>query len=247
MKKERIFSIFAIVCLWLGWIVAYFCVGNDYLLPSVGDTFSALFDLFSNGAFWTAFGWTFLRTAEAFVVSLVLGVALAVAARLFSAVRAFLAPLISVLRTVPTLAVVLLLLLWTSPSVAPVLVAGMVLFPAVYAAALSCLDETEETYGILPRAFGVSRTRRIFWLDLPLSAPPLLAQTGAFLSLGLKITVSGEVLSATYRSIGGLMQEAKIFVEMPRLMALTIVTLAVGFLLEGVAYLLSRRILGWRS
>ena len=65
--------------------------------------------------------------------------------------------------------------------------------------------------------------------------------------MGLKIIVSGEVLANTFQSLGGMMQEAKMFVQMPRLMALTLVTVLVGFLLEGVCLLLYKAAVRWRK
>lgn len=247
MKKNVLISIGSIVLVWIVWIVAYYSVGNDYILPSFIQTFSAMGKLLSGAEFWVAFSHTLLRTLVAFALSLVFGTALAVLARTFSAVRAFLAPIISVLRTVPTMAVILLLLLWTSPSAAPVVVSFLVLFPAVYAAAISSLDEVYEQYGMLAQVFNVGKKRKILKMYLPLCAPSLLKQAGGILSLGIKITVSGEVLSSTYQSLGGLMQNAKMFVDIPTLLALTVVAVLLGFLLEGLCYAVYKLIVRWRD
>ncbi len=237
----------AVVFLWLFWLIAYFIVRNDYLLPSVGDTLVETWRLLGTGEFWRAFGGTLLRTLAAFGLSLVLGTGLGVIARLFSGVRAFFAPIISVLRSLPTVAIILILLLWTSPAVAPVIVSMLVLLPAVYAAVLAALDEVHGEYGELIRAFRVNKRRAVFQLYLPLAAPPVLGQAGGIFSLGLKITVSGEVLASTYRSLGGLMQEAKMYVQMPVLLALTLVTVLTGFLLEGLCRLAYRLLVRWRT
>ena len=171
---------------------------------------------------------------------------MAVMAHLWHWVRAFFAPIVSVLRTLPTMAVILMLLLWTTPSVAPVVVSALVLFPAVYAAALAGLDEAGEEYGELMRAFHVPLGRRIAKMYLPLAAPVLLRQAGGIFSLGLKVVISGEVLASTYRSLGGMMQEAKMYLEMPRLMALTLIVLLLGFVLEGACRLAYDLIVRWR-
>lgn len=242
MKKNLLFSALAVLFLWLAWVIAYFIVRNEYILPSFWGTISAAARLFTQAAFWRAFGNTLLRTLWAFALSLLLGVGLAVPACVFRGVRAFFAPIISVLRTVPTLAIILVLLIWTNPRVAPVVVAVLVLMPAFYAAALAAFDEVDKGYGDLARVFGVSRKRRVFKMYLPLAAPPVLGQAGGILSMGLKITVSAEVLSSTYRSLGGMMQEAKIFVDMPTLLALTVLTVALGFLLEGACALVNLRL-----
>lgn len=241
------FSALAVIFLWLAWVISYFIVKNDYILPSFWETFSAVGDYLASGTFWFAFAKTYLRTFLAFLFSLLFGVGFAVLARSVPFMRAFLAPVVSVLRTVPTMAIILILLLWTTPSVAPVIVAIFVLFPAVYAAALASLDEVEAEYGKLVRAFRVNRKRQIFKLYLPLCAPPLLKQSGAIFSMGLKVTVSGEVLAATYRSLGGLIQEAKMYVQMPELIALTLLTVLLGFLLEGACALACKLIVRWRA
>ncbi len=247
MKKNLLFSALAVLFLWLVWIIAYAAVGNDYILPSVSDAFGAMGRLFTDAAFWRAFGNTLLRTLWAFLFSLVLGVGLALLAGIHPFVRAFFAPIVSVLRTVPTMAIILMLLIWTNPRVAPVVVSLLVLFPSFYAASLAALDEVDAEYGGLARAFGVGMGRKIVKMYLPLGAPQVLGQAGAIFSMGLKITISGEVLSSTYHSLGGLMQEAKMFVEVPTLMALTLVSVLLGFLLEGICALAVRGILRWRK
>lgn len=247
MKKNALFSLLALVVLWAVWIVAYYIVRNDFLLPSFWETMKETGKLLGEGAFWRAFFNTFLRTLRAFLFSFATGVALAVAGAFCGGVRAFLAPVISVLRTVPTMAVILVLLLWTSPAAAPVVVASLVLMPAVYSAALASLVEVKAEYGELARAFGVGAGRKIFKMYLPLAAPPVLAQSGPVFSMGLKITVSGEVLSATYRSLGGMMQEAQMYLEMPRLLALTLVAVLLGFFLEGIFWAIGKRSARWRA
>ena len=245
-KRNALFSVLAIVALWLCWIVAYYGVKNDYVLPSFWDACKEMGRLLVSASFWRAFGNTFLRSFWAFLVSLVVGVVMAIGAHLWSGPRAFFAPIVSVLRTIPTMAVILMLLLWTTPSVAPIIVSALVLFPAVYAAALAALDEVGEEYGELVHAFRVPLGRRVVKMYLPLAAPVFLKQAGGIFSLGLKVAISGEVLAATYRSLGGMMQEAKMFLEMPTLMALTLLVLLLGFALEGVCKLAYFLIVRWR-
>ena len=108
------------------------------------------------------------------------------------------------------------------------------------------MDEVHESYGALSRAYGVTRTRQAFRMYLPLSAPVLLKQAGSIFSLGLKVVISGEVLASTYRSLGGMMQEAQIYLQMPRLMALTLLTVLMGFALEGLCRLAYVLIVRWR-
>ena len=247
MKKNWLFSILAVVLMWLVWLIAYPIVRNDYLLPSVEDTAVALWRLLSEAAFWHAFAGTLVRTLGAFCLAFVSAFVFAALASVSDMVRSFFAPIVSVLRTVPTMAIILVLLLWTSHSTAPVIVSLLVLFPALYAAMLASLDEVRMQYGRLAKAFKVSPARKIFKLYLPLAAPSVLAQSGSVLSMGLKITVSGEVLAQTYRSLGGMMQDAQLGLNISVLFALTVLVIAVGFALEGLFLLVGKGLVRWRS
>lgn len=233
--------------MWAVWLVAAAVAKNEYVLPSFWETCAEAGRLLGEAAFWRAFGNTLLRVLFAFFFSLLLGAGLAFVANLHGAVRAFFAPVVSVLRTVPTMAIILILLVWTNPRVAPVVVCLLVLFPAFYAATLAAVDEVENRYGELASAFGVGRGRKFLKMDLPLASPLVLKQAGSVFSMGLKITISGEVLANTYQSLGGLMQEAKIFLQTPRLMALTLASVLLGFLLEGICLLVYRPIVRWRA
>lgn len=247
MKKNILFSLAAILSVWIVWLAAYPIVRNDYLLPSFPDTLRAMGRLLAEASFWRAFGNTLLRTFLAFLCSMAAGAILASLASLHEGVRAFLAPVVSILRTVPTMAIILLLLLWTSHAIAPVVVSLLVLLPALYAAMLAALDEAKAEYGELIRAFRIPAGRKIFRMYLPLAAPPVLAQAGSVLSMGLKITVSGEVLAQTFLSLGGMMQDAQIRLDVPQLLALTVLTVVVGFLLEGGCLLLRKLLVRWRG
>lgn len=245
--QNALLSLTAIVVLWLAWIVAYYIVRNEYVLPSFWDAFAEMGRILTDASFWRAFWNTFLRTLWAFLASMALGIVMAACAHLVKGIRAFFAPIISVVRTVPTMAVILMLLLWTTPNMVPVIVSALVLFPAVYAAALAALDEVGENYGELTRAFRVPLLRRIGKMYLPLAAPVMLKQAGGIFSLGLKVVISGEVLASTYRSLGGMMQDAQMYLNMPRLMALTLLVLLMGFALEGLCWLSYRLIVRWRT
>lgn len=235
------------MCVWILWLIVYACLQNDYVLPSFWETLRSLGQLFCEAVFWRAFFATFLRAFLAFLFSMILGGGLAIASGVHPFIRSFLAPVISILRTIPTMAIILLLLFWTNPRVAPVIVSLLVLMPAFYAATLSALDEVRERYGGFARAFGVGTGRKIMKMYLPLAGPAVLSQAGAILSMGLKITISGEVLANTFQSIGGMMQEAKMFLEMPKLMALTLISVLVGFVFEGLGMLVYHYTARWRQ
>ena len=152
-----------------------------------------------------------------------------------------------VLRVIPTLAVTLMLLLWSTPHQAPVIVVFLMLFPISYAQLSAALRGIDAQLAEMAQVYGVSLRDRIFRIYIPQMLPALFAQAGANLSLALKVAVSAEVLAYTYVSIGGMMQTANSFLEIARMFALTISIIVLGGLLEFALGFLTRITDRWKG
>lgn len=233
-KTAIICTVASVILMALVWVIAYYCVGNDYIVPSFSQTMVTFFKLFAEAEFWIAFLNTFLRTLIAAAVSFVLGAVTASLSVLSKTFAALIKPVMVLLRTVPTLAVILILLIWTNPKVAPIVVTVLVLFPMVNSQITAAVGGIDRGIIEMAQTYGVSKRDRLFKIYLPLTAPNILAQTGANISLGIKIMISAEVLSNTFKSLGGLMQNARLYLEMPKLAALTLVAVFLGLIIDVV-------------
>lgn len=246
-KLNIVFSVAAVIVMWLVWIIAYYSVKNDYVIPSFTDTVVSLWACLCSGEFWAAFAFTFLRTLLAFVISFLLAALLAAASAVSKKAGAFIKPFMVFFRTVPTLAIILLLLIWTSAKVAPVIVTVLVLFPMIYSQMTSATENVDEGLIQMAKLYGVSKKERLFKIYLPQISPEIFSQTGANVSLGIKVMISAEVLSNTYRSLGGMMQTARSFLEIPKLAALTIVAVLLGLAVDVAFSQLKRINSKWRG
>lgn len=143
-KLNIILSVSAIVLMWLVWIISYYSVKNDYIIPSFSATVKSFFLCFAESGFWIAFCMTALRTFAAFAVSFAAAALFAALSVSFKGASAFLKPIMVFLRTVPTLAVILVLLVWTNPEAAPVAVTFLVLFPMIYSQLTAAADGVDK-------------------------------------------------------------------------------------------------------
>ena len=244
-KFNIILSVSAFALMWIIWLIAYYSVKNDYVIPSISDTAKSFGKCLISGSFWLSFVFTLLRTAFSFAISFVLAAALVAVSALFKVCKSFIKPFMSVLRTIPTLAIILILLFWTTPTVAPVIVTILVLFPMIYSQLSAAVDGIDEGLTEMAEVYGVSKGERLTKIYLPLISPAVLSQTGPNISLGIKVMISAEVLAGTYKSLGGLMQNARFYVDMPRLAALTIIAVIAGILIDLCFSLLERVTFKW--
>lgn len=218
--------------MWGGWLVAYAAVGNDYIVPSFWDTMRRLCELFGESFFWRSFGMTFLRSLEGWALAFACAAVGVSLGALSDKLRSFFSPFVAVLRTVPTLAVTLMLLLWASPNTAPVIVTFLMLFPISYAQLTAAYRAIDPKLLEMAKVYRVSRRDRVFRIALPQMLPSLFAQAGPNLSLSLKVAVSAEVLASAYVSIGGMLEDANAYLDVARMFAITLAVLLAGGILE---------------
>lgn len=213
------------------WAVAARATGNEYVLPSVSDTVKEFFSLFSYGEFYAALLGTLLRSVIAFCISFAAAWGLAFAAKNKVAEK-FISPLIAVLRALPTVAVVLLLLVWTNGNVAPVIVTMLVVLPSSYTNVKNALDGVDGSLLEMCRVYNVPKKTVLFKVKIPAILPGALRSAGAGLSLNVKLMVAAEVLSQTANSLGYLLNVNKVYFETAKMIALVAVTVILGLLCE---------------
>ena len=247
LKSNALWALAAACVLLLAWHIAYVCIKNDYILPGIGSTLSAFAALFVDAHFYAALGSTLARTLISFALSFAAGGAFAALAAVCPPFRAAFACVISVVRTLPTMAVTLMLLIWSTPKVAPGIVAALVLVPMVYSQFAAAIEGVDGDLLEMARVYRLTRSQKLKKIILPAVAPEVLAQTGASLSLGLKVMVSAEVLCYTLSSFGGMMQQARLYSEMPRFAALTLCCILIGLALELVSLGIKNAATAWRK
>lgn len=200
-------------------------------------TFSAILDVIKENVFWRSFGATLLRAIIAFAVSFVLAFIFAILSS-NDIVSRILSPIITALRSVPTMAIVLVFILTVSANVTTVLVGMLVLFPTFYAALLPAAKGINKDLIEISLVSGASRLQRFRFVYLPSMGPAAVENGIAGFSLAIKLIVSAEVLAQTAKSIGMMMQTARAYLELERLLALTILVVMVCVIIDAVGKLL---------
>lgn len=247
MKKLNfLYSLAAIALMWVVWLIAAAAVKNEYLIAPVGASVKEFFALFESAFFWRALGHTFARTVVAFLISFVLALACACLAVAFKPFAAFMRPVTAFFRSLPTMAVLLLILVWLTPRTAPVAVAMLVLFPMIYTQLSEGIAGVDGELLQMAKVYKIPLRRRLTCIYLPHLAPLALEQTGAGLSFGLKLIISAEVMASTRTALGGMLSEAQAYINLPKMAALTLAAVVLGILIEIVFRVIAGLSFGWK-
>ncbi|MBR6119846.1 MAG: ABC transporter permease subunit [Oscillospiraceae bacterium] len=232
-----------ILLFWVGiWQAASMLVGKPVLFASPLDTLRALLRLLPTGDYWAAVLGSLERIALGFLLALLLGLTLGVAAFRFPWLRELLAPLLTMMKTVPVASFIILILVWFGSRHLAVIVALLIVFPQIYFAALSGLGSASPELLEMARVFRVGKGKRAWQIYRPALFPYLITACGSALGMSWKAGIAAEVIGTPSRSIGEQMYLAKIYMDTAELFAWTLSVILLSMLFEKAVLWLLRRV-----
>lgn len=229
-----------VVAAFLVWFAAAALSDNPLVVPDPLEVVKLTFQLLGAGETWLSLLATLARSAFAFALSLTVAFLLAVTVGVFPKTRLVVDAVVTVLRAIPTIAVILMtLVIFRSDSV-PVVVAFLVAFPIIYSTFVRQFEYNKQLFDVC-KVFNVGAKNKVGYYILPLIKDELLPVTRDELPLCIKVVIAGEVLALPVRAIGREMYRGKVSIETAKVIALTLIVLLVCFAISGALSLIGRR------
>ncbi len=227
------------------WAIVSAIKNNPLVLPMPGIVIERFFLLMKENSFWISVFSTLGRTIVCFAVSFLVALILALAGRICSPVHKILMPLISVLRSAPTVAVILIAYAFFSSKIMACLVGFLIAFPVLYSSFFTALNELNGDLFTLAKVYKISFLHKIFGITIPQIAPVLFDAGASTLSLTVKVIISAEIITCVANSIGGKVQTAYASFEIEYLLAWTLVAIVLSFLLEFIVNIAKKLTIRW--
>ena len=132
------------VLVWLAvWQLIAWWVDAPILLVSPLTALKRLLELAFEAAFWRAVAFSVGRILLGFLLSALLGAALAAAAYCFRRVRELLMPLVAAVKAVPVASFIILALVWLNSQSLSLFISALMVFPPVYLNVLEGICRTD--------------------------------------------------------------------------------------------------------
>ncbi|MEH3107905.1 MAG: ABC transporter permease [Sphingomonas fennica] len=186
------------------------------------------------------------RAAAGLAIGLAVGIALALAAGLSRAGEAAIDPLVQIKRTIPTLALTPLFIIWFGIGEQPkiLLIALATVFP-VYLNLFTGIRGVDVRLIEAARSLGLGRTQIILNVVLPGAMPALLTGIRYALGTAVLVLVVAEQINAS-AGLGALINQARDFMQTEVIVVCIIVYAALGLGGDAIVRLAERRLLAWR-
>ena len=240
MKKREI-RIWAVLAWLIIWQIAAMVLDQEIFLVSPWRAFLRFLQLAGTTAFWLAALGSTLRIAAGFLLAFVCGAGCAYLAARFRRVRELMTPLVAVIKAVPVASFVILALICFSSRYLAVLISFLIVFPLIYASTLAGIGNVDARMLEMGKVFRLDRPTLFRYIYLPALSAFLTPALRTAIGMAWKAGTAAEVIGTPRGSIGAKLQQAKVYLETPDLIAWTLAIILLSILTEKlVMFLLTR-------
>ena len=223
----------AVLCFWLlVWELLSLYLGSDILLASPISVLQTLLQLIVTVDFWQTILFSSLRIVAGFVMSMLVGMVLAIAAFRFSLLEELLSPLMKMIKTMPVASFIILALIWINSKNLSVLISFMMGLPMIYSNVMLGLRAADPKLLELAKVYGIGTVKKALAIYLPSTIPFLLAAISVGVGFCWKAGIAAEVIGVPSGSIGERLYEAKLYLMTKELLAWTIVIIIISAIFE---------------
>lgn len=225
------YSMISVIWLWIWQAVAMF-VAKPLLLPTPLAVAERLVALGLTADFYEIIFYSVMRIILGMIAGTLIGVLGGALSARFRAVKDFFAPILAIIRSIPVASFIILLVLWMSRDITPLIIALMMVTPIVWINVESGIKNTDPALLEMAKVYKMSPWAKIKNIYLPSVTPYFLAGLRSSLGMAWKAGIAAEVLLQPLISIGKMISDSKHTLETTDLFAWTVVVIVLSVLIE---------------
>ena len=234
--KKTFFTILSIILFLLLWQILSAVIDSSLILPGPAKVFFNLISLLKTKAFYKNFLFSFLRVISAFSISLFAGIILGTACGFFSSVKSFFSFPLTIIRSTPIVALILILVFIFQSSQVPVIAAVLMAFPIVTTSICTGTENFKKDSKIneMTNIFGFTERQKAKYIFLPLIKPHLKDSAVSSFGIAWKVVAAGEVLSLPRFAMGTAISKAQVHLETADVLSYTLVLIIASYTIESI-------------
>lgn len=229
------------------WEIISKIIGNDLIFPGVVSIFNAIINIIKEKNFLLIVFHTLKRTAISIGISLIIGILCCILSYKYRFFYILFFPFFSFLKSIPTIAVIILVLIWSNVEIVPIITGIMILLPLIYENILGGIDSIDRDLLKMADIYKIPKIDIFKEIYIPGVYYFSSAGISSLVALTLKVVIAGEVLSQGSLSIGGEIFMGKIYLETSSIFAWIIIVILINFLLDIFLKKGNKKLTKWRN
>ncbi len=225
----KILGILVALALWEAFAII---LDRSVIAPTLGEIFLSLLTIFKSGSFFTVLFTTMLRIILTLIPAIILSLLFGIPAGLFPKIEVFLSTAENIMRATPTMAILLLALIWFNSEFVPLFVTGMIVFPILYRGTVDGVKNISVHIEQMSVVFKVSFWKKLKYFYFPTVEKYFSTALFSATGLAVKVMITAEVLSQPRRGVGTEFQLARSVIDTPALFAWAVIVISLAVLFQ---------------
>ncbi|MBZ2175281.1 ABC transporter permease subunit [Schnuerera sp. xch1] len=238
-KKLSILSKLIIIGMW---ILLSKIIDNEVIFPTIKSTFISLIDIVKNSDFLNIIISSLLRSLIGFLISLFLAIITGILSSVSKIIYNLMMPILNFLSSVPTMAIIILALIWLDSEYAPMFIGFIMVFPILYETVLKGILSVNSKIITMAQLYNVGKITVIKDIYIPSILLNLSLVFTSSLGINLKMVIAGEALSQPRFAIGSSLQLQKMYLNTSGVFAWIIIILLISKIFKFIVELIKRNL-----
>ena len=244
--KNKFFNLLSCIIFLILWQIIACIINNNIYLPKLNEIINSFFEILRNKNLGIIVLSTFLRTSVSYIAAVICAVIFGVLCITCPIFNYIVMPFNSFCKTIPTLVLIVLALIWFDKERAPFIVGFAIVFPLLYEGIKECFNEINNDILEMSRIYEISTLDKILKVYIPKIKFYLCGIFVSTFSLAFKVVIAGEVHGQPKFGIGSQIQIEKVNFNTCSIFAWIIIIVMISLVLDSVNFALKKRIYRWK-
>lgn len=231
-NKKLIYLILGVIIFISLWYFIALKINSEIIFPNIQDILKKFIEIISEKSFYRDLLASLLRVLITFALSFLLAFIIGISAGIFQAIRYILIPIINFIRTIPTIPLILVAIIWFNNNTVPIFVSMLVIFPIMYDSITNGIINVDKKLIEMSMSYNVSLKTQIINLYIPYIKPYIF--TGISQSMGItwKSILAAEILALPAFGIGTKLYESHLYLDSVSLFAYCLIAIIFNGIFE---------------
>ncbi|CRF33735.1 ABC transporter permease [Brachyspira suanatina] len=231
-NKKFIYLILGIIIFISLWYFAALKINSEIIFPNIPNILKKFIEIISEKSFYKDLLSSLFRVLITFALSLLLSFIIGISAGIFMPIRYTLIPIINFIRTIPTIPLILVAIIWFDNNTVPIFVSMLVIFPIMYDSITNGIISVDKKLIEMSISYNVSLRTQIINLYIPYIKPYIF--TGISQSMGItwKSILAAEILALPTLGIGTKLYESHLYLDSVSLFAYCLIAIIFNGIFE---------------
>ncbi|WP_252243007.1 MULTISPECIES: ABC transporter permease subunit [unclassified Clostridium] len=245
--KNRVCILASCLFFLIVWQVLAVIINNDIYLPNIQQVITEMIKIISKNDFNLIFISSVYRSVLCYILAIILAIILGVLTFMYPFFEFLLAPINSFAKTIPTMVLVVLVLVWFNKDKAPFIVGFAITFPILYEGIVGSLNSIDKKIIDMMDIYEISLIEKIKKIYAPIIKFHLASIVVSTFSLAFKVVIAGEVHGQPRYGIGSAIQLEKVNFNTSGIFAWIVLIAILSLAFEFINNLFKTRIYRWKK